>query len=328
LANQLFDNDFEHAFLDRLRQARSNIAEHCDGERIYKKFVKPSLIDWEKAVAHYAVSSIFQNYPEKSRVFVYRFDDEHRNRFEAGRLKLQVGQTRATFEITRESELMCYAVLYMGEHNLTGGVKRFDGAEAYEAMVRDLEEAFNRADFPELIRRIDRHFGGSNYSLKSLFKDQQRQILNEILTSTREDLESRFRLISQRYTPLMRFLNDLRAPFPSALQAAADFILHRDVRRQFEADQPPDPERLRSLLEEARVRSVEVLDADPLRHQEQVGIPHSSTGRAAQRSGDTPESGAGHGAGHAAAPRPEFVESPEYLLRNAPNGVPGISSPR
>jgi alpha-amylase/alpha-mannosidase (GH57 family) len=262
LANQVFEHDFEPAFVERLRQAKSNIAENCDGEGIYRKFVKPAMIDWEKAVAHYAVSSVFENYPERAKVFVYRFEDEDRSRFEAGRPKLIVGRTRASFDITQESALLSYAVLYMGEHNVTGGVQRYTGQETYDAMVRDLKEAFDRADFPELIRRIDRHFGGSNYSLKSLFKDQQRSVLNEILASTREDLDGRFRLISERYTPLMRFLKDLGAPLPSALQAAVDFILHSDVQRQFRGSELPDPERLRSLIEEARTRNVQVLDAD------------------------------------------------------------------
>src|SRR5262249_2613078 len=34
LANQLFEQDFEPAFVERLRQAKSNIAEHSDGESI------------------------------------------------------------------------------------------------------------------------------------------------------------------------------------------------------------------------------------------------------------------------------------------------------
>src|SRR5256885_12283306 len=48
------------------------------------------------------------------------------------------------------------------------------------------------------IRVMDRHFGQTSYSLKSLFKDEQRRILNEILASAREDLEGRFRLITDR----------------------------------------------------------------------------------------------------------------------------------
>src|SRR4029077_7761085 len=117
----------------------------------------------------------------------------------------------------------------MGEHNLTGGVRKFDSAEAYEAMVREIRTAYEAADFPETIRVIDRHFGQSAYSLTSLFKDEQRRILEEILASTREDLESRFRLITERYEPLVKFLQSLHAPPPPGLETVFDFVLHSDI---------------------------------------------------------------------------------------------------
>jgi hypothetical protein len=106
---------------------------------------------------------------------------------------------------------------------------------------------------------MDRHFGAQSYSLRSLFKDEQRRILNEILFSTRQDLENRNRLIAERYTPLMRFLEDLGTPLPPALKTAADFILHIDIVNQFESEQT-DIERLNALLEEAKRRKVHVWD--------------------------------------------------------------------
>ena len=50
----------------------------------------------------------------------------------------------------------------------------------------------------------------------------------------REDLEHRFRLITERYTPLMKFLEDVRMPLPEALQTASDYVLHSDVARLFQ----------------------------------------------------------------------------------------------
>src|SRR6185369_17360813 len=100
-----------------------------------------------------------------------------------------------------------------------GGVRRFDDLEEFHAAARNIQAAFEAGDFPEVIRLIDRNFGqsrsredagapstGSNYSLKSLFKDEQRRILDQIMASTHDDLENRFRLITERYTPLMKFL--------------------------------------------------------------------------------------------------------------------------
>ncbi len=261
LAQELFNCDLEPAFLDRLERAKSNLPEHGDGRRIYHKFVKPAMIDWEKAVAHYAISSIFQSYPAKSTSFSFCFEDEERQLFSAGKTRLAVGRTRVISLITRESAVRSYAIFYIGEHNLTGGVRRFASAEAEDSMLHELKEAYDRADVLETLRLIDRHFGQSSYSLKSLFKDEQRRILHEILSSTREDLESRYRLITERYTPLMKFLNDLCVPLPSALRTAADLVLHVDIRRQFESEEL-DLEQLQSLLAEAVRRDGEVLDAD------------------------------------------------------------------
>ena len=259
LAQQLFERDLESEFLNRLEHAKSNIPEHGDGRRIYEKFVKPAMIDWAKAEAHYAISSLFQQYGEKTRIFSFSFEDQHRQVLTAGKTKLAVGKTRIHSEITEETHELSYGVLYLGEHNLTGAVRRFDSAETYEAMLQDIKTSFDAADYPETIRRIDRHFGGAACSLTSLFKDEQRRILKEILSSTHDDLEQRFRLITERYTPLMKFLQSVGAPLPSALDTAREYVLREDIKHQLEAD-PLDFAQLRNLIEEARSRNGHVLD--------------------------------------------------------------------
>jgi alpha-amylase/alpha-mannosidase (GH57 family) len=261
LVREIFNDDLEPTFKGHMAKAKSNIPEHVDGAVIYDKFVKPAMIDWKKVVAHYAVSSMFQNYSEHTKIFLRSFEGEKREFFLLGKTKLAVGRTKVTYDITHESALLSYAVIYLGEHNLAGGVHASQAPEAYENMLSHVKEAFHRADFPEVIRLIDHHFEGSNYSLKSLFKDEQKKVLYQILSSTREDLENRYRLITERYAPLMHFLQDLHASLPLALQTAADFILQVDLRRAFE-DGQTDLERLRALCAEGKARDVRVFDDD------------------------------------------------------------------
>jgi hypothetical protein len=217
------------------------------------------MISWDNVVAHYAISSLFTNYAERTQIFLYSFEELHRKLLTAGKAQLAVGTARVKFEITRESREYIYAALYLGEHHVTAAVKPFTDDKGYTEIARDLRESFDRADFPETIRRMDRHFGTQSYSLRSLFKDEQRRILNEILSSTRQDLENRNRLIAERYTPLMRFLEDLGSPLPPALKTAADFILHIDIVNQFERDDT-DIEQLNAHLDEARRRKLNVWD--------------------------------------------------------------------
>lgn len=260
LARELFDKDLEAGFLERFEGAKSNLPEHVNGREIYAKFVKPAMIDWPKAAAHYAISSIFEQYGEETHIFSFQFEDQHRQLFSSGKTRLAIGRTRVISEITRESQALIYCILYLGEHNLTGGVRYFDSEEGYAAILRDVQAAFQRADFPETIRLIDRHFGQASYSLRSLFKDEQRRILGEILASTREDLEGRFRLIAERYEPLMKFLQSAGAPLPEGLDAIANSVLQSDIRRQIQSE-PLNIERLTSLLHEALARNGGVLNA-------------------------------------------------------------------
>ena len=261
LARELWDRDLEPGFLERYQAAKSNLPHARNGRIIYENYVKPAIMDWPKAVAHYAISSLFKEYAEKTRIFSFSVQDEHRHFVTSGKTRLAVGRTRILSEITHESDLFVYAVLYMGEHNVTGGVRKFDSLETYEAVLGEIKAAYESAELPETIRVLDRHFGEVSYSLKSLFKDEQRRILNEILASTREDLENRFRLITERYTPLMKFLDSVGAPPPPGLRSASDFVLHSDIWRQLQGE-PLDLGHLSTLLDEARGRNGEVLDAD------------------------------------------------------------------
>ncbi len=248
--------DLEPAFLERLARAPSNIPEHRNGRVVYEKFVKPAIIDREKLGAHFAVSSLFEEYPDKIRIYAYTFDQQVRQVFTAGKAKLIVGRSRVKFEITQASDDLTYAALHLGDHNVMGGVRYYRGEESFQDCLRELSEAFAQADFPLVIRLMDRHFGESYYSLKSLFRDEQRKILNQILLSTRQDVESHFRAVSDQHTPLVRFLKDINAPLPAALNTVVDFILNRDLERLLETPDP-DPARLRELVDQARAGSVE-----------------------------------------------------------------------
>jgi len=261
LANEIFGEDLEPAFLERLEQAKSNIPENSDGRVIYQKFVKPAMIDWRRAAAHYAISSVFHEYGKATRVFSFTFEDEHRELHVTGKTKLALGRVKMVSEITQETEVLSYGILYMGEHNLIGGICKFTSPEAEAAATAEILETYRTADFPQVIRLFDKHFGSPSYTLKSLFKDEQRRILEDIVATAREDLENRFRLITERYAPLMKFLESAGAPLPGGLQVAWDLTLRGEIRKQL-SNGHTDLAHLKALIEEAQPRGCEVLNAE------------------------------------------------------------------
>lgn len=263
ILQNLTGEDLEPLFVERLAQAPSNIPENQNGKVIYEKFVKPAIIDREKLGAHFAVSSLFEQYPQKGHIYSCTFEQQERQMFEAGKARLIIGRSKVIFDVTRASDVLSYAALHLGDHNVNCGVRYFRGEEAFQELVGEFKEAFGRADFPQLIRLMDRHFGESYYSLKNLFRDEQRKILKQVLATTGLDIESHYRQIADQYTPLTRFLKDINAPMPVALKTAVDFVLNCELRRKFDSAEP-NLDRLRALVEQARSGNVEL-------HQETLG---------------------------------------------------------
>jgi alpha-amylase/alpha-mannosidase (GH57 family) len=262
LAREILDQDLEPSFLEHLAQAKSNVPEYRDGRLVYERSVRPGVADLKKVGAHYAICSLFREYENQSSFYCYTADQEEVRVSEAGKARLLTGKARFISKITNESALLSFGTLHLGDHNLTCGVKEFENHEAYEGMAQDLFSSFEGADFPETIRRLDRQFGESTYSLKSLFRDEENGILGLIAESALEDAEGIYRQLYEDYAPLMRFFKDSDLPAPKALSMVAEFILSKSLHNAFERE-PFDLGLIESLFKEAREEGV-TLDAATL----------------------------------------------------------------
>ena len=270
LAEELFKDDTERRFLDLLERAKCNIPEYGDGRHVYEKCVKPAMVDLTKVTAHYAVSSLFEEYGEQAKIYCYHVDLDDYQTFAVGKPKLAVGRAKVASEITREYSMLSFGVLHFGDHNVNAGVREYQGEEAYQQMVQEVTETFSGADFPEVIRLLDKNFGTSTYSLKSLFRDEQRKVLGYILESSLSEIEAAYRQLYEHHFSPMRFLSDLGNPVPKAFQSAAEFILNTDLRQSFSGE-TLEVDRITSLLEEAKAWNVE-LDTEGLGYMMQQAL--------------------------------------------------------
>ena len=262
LGKELFGDHTEAGFLERLAKAKSNVAEHKDGAHIYEKWVKPAMANLPKVAAHYAISSLFENYEKQTKVYCYTVEREEGSQLEAGKMRLALGHAQVTSDITRESARLGYGVLHFGDHNLSGGVTAFDTMDAYRGLVEEVFEAFRRADIPEVLRLLDKGFGKDTFSLKLLFRDEQRKILRRILDSVLAEAEAAYTQIYQNHSPLMRFVAGLGTPLPKAFHSAAAFALNSQLRDALVTEEF-DMARIATLVDEARLVNVG-LDAETL----------------------------------------------------------------
>lgn len=264
LALESIGEDHEPAFLARLEAAKSNFPEHGDGRRVFERFVKPAALDLIRVGAHYAVSSLFEPYAEATQVFCYRVDREDYRTEISGSVRLAVGRAWVSSDITQERMKITFAALHFGEHTLSCGIRLFLGESQYRKLAAEAFAAFQRADFPETVRMMDKHFGASTFSLKSLFRDEQRKILNFILDETLRDAEAVYRQFYKPYGPLMRFLKEAGIPPPGVLVTAAAFVVNASLNRFLQSEEI-DPVQIRACLDQAAVEEIP-LETDTLEY--------------------------------------------------------------
>jgi alpha-amylase/alpha-mannosidase (GH57 family) len=255
LAREVLGEDLEPGFLDRLERAPSNIAELTNGRRIYEDFVRPAVVDLHKVAAHYAVDSLFDEYPDTAQVYAFTVQRHDASVLTAGRTRLLIGRATFTSRITLDREELTYGVLHLGDHVLNAGVCPFQNEEAYNSLRAAVGDAFNRADYTDVLQRMSEAFGGINYTLRSLFKDEQRHVVEHILSATLDQVQATYRQIYEANVPLLRFLAGLGIPPPAALRQNAELVLNDALRRALLPDEP-DLERIRAIQREAREQSI------------------------------------------------------------------------
>src|SRR5262249_24605018 len=145
--------------------------------------VIPAVVDLAKVAAHYAMSSLFEAYSEQTSIYCYRVERQTYHSCATGGMRLAIGQVRVTSTITGESALLSFGVLHFGDHNLIGGVRPGVDEQRGRALVKGVAAAVDRADLSEVLQRLTEEFGPLSYSLKSLFRDEQRKILSSILAA-------------------------------------------------------------------------------------------------------------------------------------------------
>jgi len=247
----------ESAFIARMGDAKSNNPDAGTGADIYKKCVDTMQLSLEQVAAHYAISSVFSSYADETELYCYRVKRISYEIFNSGRGRLATGRVHITSVITGREQAFSFAVLHFGDQNITAAVKPFadSDAPAFEAFTVEAAGYVQRADFPEVIRLLDRFFGHAGYSLTSLFGDEQRRIVKLILNSTLTDVETSLTTIYQNHASLLHFLFQAGLPKPPALTLAAGFAINAGLRRVLETD-PVDLAQLRSYLSLAKIDQV------------------------------------------------------------------------
>jgi len=248
LAEEIDGVSLDASFGALLAKAPGNVL--ATGLEAYEKHAKSAAVDLARVGAHYAISSLFEEYPEEYEFGCYRVTGDIVHRQSAGRSQLLTGRASILSKVTQEYIDVQFAVIHAGDHNLSCGIASNVASAAFRGMEEALRQAFERGDLAATIRTLDAHFGQNIYSIRHLFRDEQRKVVGEVLAPAFQTAEAMYRQIFDNNYPVLRFLQWLSVPPPRHFLDAAAFVVETDIKALLAADDM-DLERLDERIQDA-----------------------------------------------------------------------------
>lgn len=281
LAREAGGPALEPAFLEALQKAPSNLPDLHDAATVYERYVRPSIATLPGIVAHHAIARLFDPMPQhKGRVFRYRFQQHAWRRESAGPATLSVGRVRLVSEIAHEKLDATFAVLHFGGSDIRCSVRPFTDVHEYEELERELFHKFSRFSLSDVVRAMDAHFVGQDFSLRDLFLDERRALARRLLRETMARCERDYERIFEENRRLMRFLLEINTPVPPVLRTAAELTLSNELRETLEdlrdnaISIATAGNLLRQILAEARLLGVRLDATEPRRVIEGLILEH------------------------------------------------------
>ena len=256
------ESDIETSFLETLAEAESNLPEKGNGRDLYLKFVRPAIIDDLGIAAHYAMRSMFEDFPPRVDFYSRVIERRELQTVECAGAKLILGSCSISSGITGESADVDFAAIYPWNARAclrfkkpgTQDKRYEDAAQKNTAEIRTAFE--KEEDLFKVFRLMEECFNDGCFELKDLIEDERRKIFECLLASTVADLDAHAWQMFARVTPLVESMLDISMTPPTRFSAIADEHIHSQLLDEF-LRRPVQADGVRLLLEMAARRNIQ-----------------------------------------------------------------------
>jgi alpha-amylase/alpha-mannosidase (GH57 family) len=249
----------ESILLERLKEAKSNLAEFGDGVSIYHRFVGASIFDAERIIAHYAIASLFEEAPQSGLCYSHQIELQDYQRVTDETVTLAIGRVLVTSLITFDHKEAVFGVVHFGGHDFHCAVGHMLGLEDYGQMKSELVEKFYRGSQADVVRGLNHALGEKAFSLKDLFIEPRRKILSLVTDALFRRYENIWRQLYLDHQRFMLYLSSTRAKVPKSYLAAAEQVLNHDLKQEVAhlSDQPIF-DRILQIIDEAKRWKIDI----------------------------------------------------------------------
>lgn len=231
LAQSFTKKDFEQRFLEILSEAQSNLPEYGSGKDVYERFVKPSVVTPKQIVSLWAISSLYTDIDDEEDVYCYRIKKLSYKKIVKGNSQLVIGNIEVKSKVTLEKSNLVFALL-----QFSGGDFHCTIKEHYDGFLetrKELIRTYLVSPLTEIIRTIDNNFGKEYFTLKDIFIEERRKILQTMLKGKLQNFANTYETMYNEGKGSIYQMQSLGLDIPKEFKISAQYVLTKQFNELF-----------------------------------------------------------------------------------------------
>jgi len=232
LAKNFTKKDLETQYLEILSLAKSNYPELGNGKEIYEKYVKPSVVSIKQIVSLWGISSIYQDVEDEEDVYCYTVTKKSYKKIKKGDFQLVIGHVELQSKITLEHSDMMFALIQFSGGDFHCAIR--DYSEEYDAIEKELAKIFIISPLTEIIRAMDGYFGKEYFTLKDIFIEERRKILQILLHDKLSSYQKTYEDMYEDGKSSILHLQALGLEIPEEFKISTQYTLGKQFNGLFE----------------------------------------------------------------------------------------------
>ncbi len=225
LASTFSKKDYESKFLEILAEAKSNLPEHGTGKDIYEKFVKPSVVTAKQITSLWAISSLYQDFENEEDVYCYSIKRHDYQKVHKGNTTFIVGHIEITSKITLETVNQVFALMQFSGGDFHCAIKEFSDETEYNQIKTNLTKTYMLNPLTEIIRGLDESFGKEYFTLKDIFIEERRKILQIMLKGKLGKFAQAYQQMYDEGKGSIYHMQNLGLTIPNEFKISASYAL-------------------------------------------------------------------------------------------------------
>lgn len=227
LAANFSKNDYEKRFLEILSEAKSNIAEYCTGKDIFERFVKPSIVTMKQVASLWAISSLYQDFDDEENVYCYKVIRHDYQKVEKGNSSFVTGCIEVQSRITQQKSNLIFALMQYADGDFHCAIKEYSEDIEFNTMKNTLIKKFLLDSITEIIRALDEYFGKEYFTLKDIFIEERRKILQILLKDKLDKFARTYEEMYDEGKSSIYHMQNLGLTIPDEFKISAGYALSR-----------------------------------------------------------------------------------------------------